>query len=68
MPSNNGFKLSMAEFKGRVIESLDNIAKQFDMNREQHELFFRRIRQIEMKPSFSVKPFAWLMYALGFRR
>lgn len=68
MSKNEGFKLSMSEFKGKVIESLTNINKQFDMNREQHEIFFKRIRSLEMKPSFSVNPISWFLSLIGFRR
>ena len=60
MVNGNGFKLSMSEFKGRVIESLDNLEKQFKENSEQHKMFFNRIRKIELKPSLSINPLGWL--------
>ncbi len=65
MPSGNGFKLSMAEFRGEAAQSLKNIEKQFEENRRQHELFFKRIRKLEMKPSLSVNPVAWLLALFG---
>lgn len=68
MRNNNGFKLSMSEFKGRVIESLDNMDKQFELNREQHKLFFDRIRGLENAPSFSLHPIIWLLSHLGFSK
>ena len=68
MTGSNGFKLSMSEFKGKVCESLDNIDHQFELNRQQHELFFNRIRGLEMKPSFSMNPGRWLMALLGFKK
>ncbi len=67
MAGSNGFKLSMAEFKGKVITSLDNIEKQFEQNREQHKLFFERIRKIEQRPSLSVNPIAWLLALFGIK-
>ena len=67
MPSN-GFKLTMAEFKGKVLESLDNIEKNLDSNSEQHREFYTRIRKLESKPSFSVRPVAWLLSLLGFNK
>ncbi len=60
--------LSMAEFKGKVLEALDNIKKQNELNRIQHDMFFKRIRKLELKPSFSVNPIGWLMYWLRIRR
>ena len=68
MPSRtNGFRLDTAQFKGKVLESLSNIEKQFDLNRDQHELFFNRIRKIELKPSLSVNPVAWLLALFGIK-
>lgn len=68
--NNNNLKqmLTMAEFKGKVLESLDNIEKADVLNREQHEMFFKRIRKLELRPSFSINPWGWLMAGLGFKR
>ena len=64
--------LTMAEFKGKVLESLDNIEKQATkestLNREQHDLFFKRIRKLEQRPAFSINPVGWLLSLLGLRR
>ena len=70
--SKNGFKLTMAEFKGRVVESLDNIKDDIKedrkLNREQHDAFFKRIRKLEQRPAFSIDPLGWFLTSLGFRR
>lgn len=66
--NNNGFKLTMAEFKGKVLQSLDDIKGEFKLNREHHELFFGRIRKLELRPSFSVNPIGWLASMLGIRK
>ncbi len=66
--NNNGFKLSMAEFKGRVIQSLENLEKQDELNREQHDLFFKRIRKLELRPSFSINPVAWALSLIGVKK
>ncbi len=60
--------ISTAEFKGKVLEALDNIKEELKLNREQHNIFFTRIRKLELKPSFSVNPIGWLMYWLRIRR
>lgn len=65
---NGEFKLSIAEFRGRVLESLANIEKEFKLNREHHDLFFKRIRKIELRPSFSLNPIGWLLSFLGIKR
>ena len=67
MPSN-GYKLTMAEFKGQVLEKLSNIEKRMDENSKQHKEFYTRIRNLERKPSFSLNPGAWLATALGFKK
>ncbi len=71
MTSGNGFRLSTAQFKGKVLESLDNIKEDIREiktdNSEQHKLFFDRIRKLELKPSFSINPVAWIKLFLGFR-
>lgn len=64
----NNFNMSMSEFKGKVLESLANINKQIESNNQQHEVFFTRIRKLELKPSFSINPAGWLFSLLGFRR
>ncbi len=69
--AGNGFKLSTAEFKGRVIESLDNIKEDIrdikTKNYEQHTEIFKRLRKIETKPSLSLRPIAWALSLLGFK-
>ena len=65
---NNTTLLSMAEFKGRVLEALDNIKGEFKLNRTQHELFFKRIRKLELKPSFSINPVGWLLSIIGLKK
>ena len=64
---DNKFQLTMAEFKGKVLESLENIEKKMDKNSLQHNEFYTRIRKLESKPSFSVRPIAWLMALLRFK-
>ncbi len=66
--ANNPTLLSMAEFKGRVLEALDNIKGEFKLNRTQHELFFKRIRKLELKPSFSINPVGWLLSIIGLKK
>ena len=65
---DNKFQLTMAEFKGKVLESLDNIEKKMDKNSLQHNEFYTRIRKLEMKPSFSVSPIGWLLSLIGLRK
>ncbi len=65
---NNPTLLSMAEFKGRVLEALDTIKGEFKLNRTQHELFFKRIRKLELKPSFSINPVGWLLSIIGLKK
>ena len=70
--SNNGFKMNMSEFKGKVIEKLDNLegdVKEIKLkNSEQHREFYVRLRKLESKPSFSISPVGWILSLLGFRR
>ena len=69
--NNNGFRLSTAEFKGRVIESLDNIKEDIKEikinNSSQHNDFYKRIGKLERTPSMSVNPIAWIMSILRMR-
>ncbi len=66
--ANTKTLLSMAEFKGKVLESLENIKGEHKLNREQHTLFFTRIRKLEMRPSFSVNPAGWLLSMIGLKK
>ena len=68
MPKNNGFKIAMARFEGKVLEALKNMENEFKLNREQHELFFRRIRRIEMRPSISIDPMGWFFSWFGIKK
>lgn len=71
MTEVNGFKLSMAEFKGTVVQSLEDIKE--DMreiklsNSSQHRDFYKRIGKLERTPSLSVNPISWLMSLFGMR-
>ncbi|KKN29217.1 hypothetical protein LCGC14_0846700 [marine sediment metagenome] len=69
MRNNNGFRLSTAEFKGRVLESLDNIKSDIKeikvSNSNQHRDFYKRIGSLERQPSFSISPVAWFLSLIG---
>ena len=79
MSENNGFKLTMAEFKGKVLQSLNDITEDIKdikkdnkehkvSNTRQHEHIFKKIRQIESRPSFSINPVKWAIALFGLNR
>ncbi len=69
MTGNNGFKMSMSEFKGVTTQSLKDIKEDLKdikiSNTEQHRDFYRRIGKLERTPSLSIRPVAWLMSLIG---
>ncbi|KKM14719.1 hypothetical protein LCGC14_1703320 [marine sediment metagenome] len=69
---NNGFKVTMAEFKGKVLESLSNVEEDIKeiklKNSEQHRDFYIRLRKLETRPAFSVSPMGWILSLLRIRR
>ena len=72
----NGFKLSLAEFRGVVSKSLEVIERNIEeikvdikeikeKNSVKHNEFYTRIRRLENRPSVSVQPFKWVKAILG---
>ncbi len=68
MSKANGFRLSVAEKLGQVLEAVNTVKKDIkdikDSNSEQHNLFFERINKnresiikLKRQPSFSQNPF-----------
>ena len=65
MTGNNGFKMSMSEFKGFTTQSLSDIKEDLkeikESNTTQHRDFYKRIGKLERTPSFSRNPIVYFL-------
>ena len=73
--NTNGFKLTMAEFKGKVLESLDSIKEDIReikvKNSDHHKQLFERMMKVEKEtntPTLSTHPIQWLLSILGYHK
>ncbi len=73
--NTNGFKLTMAEFKGKVLEPLDSIKEDIKeikiKNSDHHKQLFDRMMKVEKEvttPTVSTHPIQWVLWLFGYRK